>query len=94
MLESDPNIEIIAVGKDGEEGYKLAKELKPDIITLDVEMPRMDGLTALKLIMKEAPTSVIMVSSITTDGAEATLKALEYGAVDLFRKNKVLLVLA
>jgi len=80
MLESDPNIEIIGVGKDGEEGYKLAKELKPDIITLDIEMPKMDGLTSLKLIMKDAPTSVIMVSSITTDGAEATL--------DLIRKIK------
>ncbi len=88
MLESDPNIEIIGVGKDGEEGYNLAKELRPDIITLDVEMPKMDGLTALKLIMKNAPTSVIMVSSITTDGADATFKALEYGASDFISKEQ------
>ena len=88
MLESDPNIEIVGVGKDGEEGYNLAKELRPDIITLDVEMPKMDGLTALKLIMKDAPTSVIMVSSITTDGAEATLKAFEYGAIDFLSKEQ------
>lgn len=88
MLESDPNIEIIGVAKDGEEGYKLAKELRPDIITLDIEMPKMDGLTALKLIMKDAPTSVIMVSSITTDGAEATLKAFEYGAIDFISKEQ------
>ncbi|MCF6270046.1 MAG: chemotaxis response regulator protein-glutamate methylesterase [Melioribacteraceae bacterium] len=88
MLESDPNIEIIGTGKDGEEGYKLAKELKPDIITLDIEMPKMDGLTALKLIMKDAPTSVIMVSSITTEGADATFKALEYGAIDFISKEQ------
>ena len=88
MLESDPNIEVIGIGKDGEEGYKLAKELRPDIITLDVEMPKMDGLTALKLIMKDAPTSVIMVSSITTEGAEATFKALEYGAIDFISKEQ------
>jgi two-component system chemotaxis response regulator CheB len=88
MIESDPNIEVVGVGKDGEDGFKLAKELKPDIITLDVEMPRMDGLTALKLIMKEAPTAVIMVSSITTDGADATIKAFEYGAIDFISKEQ------
>jgi two-component system chemotaxis response regulator CheB len=88
MIESDPNIEVVGVGKDGEDGFRLAKELKPDIITLDVEMPRMDGLTALKLIMKEAPTAVIMVSSITTDGADATIKAFEYGAIDFISKEQ------
>ncbi len=88
MLSKEPNIEIVGTAKDGKEGYKFAKELRPDVITLDVEMPVMDGLTALKLIMKDAPTSVIMVSSLTTDGAEATLKAFEYGAVDFFSKEQ------
>ncbi len=88
MLSKEPNIEIVGMAKDGKEAYELAKELHPDVITLDVEMPVMDGLTALKLIMKDAPTSVIMVSSLTTDGAEATLKAFEYGAVDFFSKEQ------
>jgi len=77
MLESDGCIKVIGTAKDGEEGYKIVRSLKPDIVTLDIEMPKMDGLTALKNIMKDCPTSVIMISSLTTDGAEATLKALE-----------------
>ncbi len=88
MLSKEPNIEIVGTAKDGKEGYEFAKSLRPDVITLDVEMPVMDGLTALKLIMKDAPTSVIMVSSLTTDGAESTLKAFEYGAVDFFSKEQ------
>ncbi|MFA4922889.1 MAG: chemotaxis response regulator protein-glutamate methylesterase [Ignavibacteriaceae bacterium] len=87
MVESDKEIEVIATARDGEEGYNLAKTLKPDIITLDIEMPKMDGLTALKKIMKDCPTSVLMVSSLTSEGAEATLKALEYGAVDFIPKE-------
>jgi len=88
LLSSDSNIEIIGTAKDGKEGYEFAKKLRPDIITLDVEMPVMNGLTSLKLIMKNAPTSVIMVSSITTEGAESTLKAFEYGAVDFISKEQ------
>lgn len=87
MVESDKDIEVIATARDGEEGYNLAKSLKPDIITLDIEMPKMDGLTALKKIMKDCPTSVLMVSSLTSEGADATLKALEYGAVDFIPKE-------
>lgn len=87
LLESDPDIEVAGFGRDGEEGYELAKKLKPDIITLDIEMPRMDGLTALKKIMDDCPTSVIMVSSLTTEGAESTIKALELGAVDFIPKE-------
>lgn len=87
MLESDERIKVIGTARNGEEGVILAKKLRPDIITLDVEMPVMDGLTALKKIMEEAPTSVIMVSSLTTEGAEATLTALELGAVDFIPKE-------
>lgn len=87
MLEGDPNIEIAGIAKDGEEGYNLVKKLQPDLVTLDIEMPVMDGLTALKLIMKNCPTSVLMVSSLTTEGADSTLKALEYGAVDFIPKE-------
>lgn len=87
MLESDPDIKVVATAKDGEEGYNLAKTIRPDIITLDIEMPKMDGLTALKKIMSDCPTSVLMVSSLTTEGADVTIKALEYGAVDFIPKE-------
>lgn len=87
MLESDGDIEVIGTARDGLDGYNLVKSTRPDIVTLDVEMPRMDGLTALKKIMEDCPTPVLMVSSITTEGAEATLKALELGAVDFISKE-------
>ncbi|MCX6151017.1 MAG: chemotaxis response regulator protein-glutamate methylesterase [Ignavibacteriales bacterium] len=87
MLESDPEIEVIATARDGLEGIELAKRLSPDLITLDIEMPKMDGLTALQRIMAEHPTAVMMVSSLTTDGADATLKALELGAIDFIPKE-------
>ena len=87
MLESDPEIKVIASARDGEEGCALVKKLAPDIVTLDIEMPKMDGLTALKKIMAENPTPVIMISSLTNEGAEATIKAFEYGAVDFIPKE-------
>ncbi|MEG8945607.1 protein-glutamate methylesterase/protein-glutamine glutaminase [Rosettibacter firmus] len=87
MLESDEKIQVIGTARNGQEGVELAKKLRPDIITLDIEMPVMDGLTALKKIMAEAPTAVLMVSSLTTEGAEATLTALELGAVDFIPKE-------
>ena len=88
MLSKDPSIEVVGTAHNGKEGFELAKKLTPDLITLDVEMPVMNGLTALKLIMKEIPTPVIMVSSITTEGANSTIKALEYGAVDFISKEQ------
>ena len=87
MLESDPSIKIIGTAKNGLEGYELVKKERPDIVTMDIEMPVMDGLTSLKKIMKDCPTSIIMVSSITTEGADSTIKALEYGAVDFIPKE-------
>ncbi len=87
MLESDPNVKVIGSARNGEEGVAKAKQLKPDLVTMDVEMPRMDGLTALRQIMSTNPVPVMMVSSITTDGAEATLEALELGAVDFIPKQ-------
>ncbi len=87
MLESDGEIEVIGTARDGAEGFELIKSSKPDIVTMDIEMPRMDGLTALKKVMAECPTSVIMISSLTTEGAEATMKAFELGAVDFIPKE-------
>ncbi len=87
MLNSDSNIHVIGEAVDGEDAIQKIKTLVPDIVTLDVEMPRMNGLEALKIIMKEMPLPVIMVSSMTEDGARETMKALEYGAVDYIPKN-------
>ncbi|MCS7202875.1 MAG: chemotaxis response regulator protein-glutamate methylesterase [Thermodesulfovibrio sp.] len=87
MLQEDPEIKVIATAKDGVEAVQMVQELKPDIVTLDVEMPRMDGITALKEIMQKYPVPVIMVSSLTTEGAKVTLEALELGAVDFIPKN-------
>jgi two-component system, chemotaxis family, protein-glutamate methylesterase/glutaminase len=87
MLESDPDIEVVGMASNGEDGIDMAAKLKPDVITLDIEMPRMDGLTALRRIMSENPTPVMMISSLTTEGAEATLEALSLGAVDFIPKQ-------
>lgn len=87
ILAKDPQIDIVGVAADGIEGVEKALELRPDVITMDVEMPRMDGIAALKEIMAKAPTRVLMVSTLTCEGAKATFDALEAGAVDYIPKN-------
>ena len=87
ILESDPEISVIGKATNGIEGLEMVKALKPDVVTLDIEMPQMDGLTALKHIMTENPTPVMMLSSLTTEGASATLDALSLGAVDFIPKQ-------
>ncbi|GFK95519.1 Chemotaxis response regulator protein-glutamate methylesterase of group 1 operon [Fundidesulfovibrio magnetotacticus] len=87
MLEKDPEIRVVATARDGQEGLEVIRKHNPDVITLDIEMPRMDGLTALRHIMMEMPKPVLMVSSLTVEGAEATLKAMELGAVDFIPKQ-------
>ena len=87
MLESDTDISVIATARDGAEGLDKIRTLKPDVVTLDVDMPRMDGITALKHIMAENPLPVLMVSSLTKEGAQITLEALDIGAVDFIAKN-------
>ncbi|MFQ3611060.1 MAG: chemotaxis response regulator protein-glutamate methylesterase [Fimbriimonadales bacterium] len=86
LLVQDPEIAVVGTARNGQEGLELAKQLKPDVITLDVEMPVMDGITMLEKLMQEQPTPVLMLSSLTTEGAEVTLKALELGAVDFVAK--------
>jgi two-component system chemotaxis response regulator CheB len=86
ILNSDKGIEVMTTARDGEDAIKKVTELKPDVVTLDVEMPRLDGLHALGYIMSEIPTPVVMVSAYTQKGAEATFRALEYGAVDFVPK--------
>jgi len=87
ILSSEANIEVVGVASDGVEGVEKAISLRPDLITMDVEMPRMDGIAALKEIMSKAPTRVLMVSTLTNEGAKATFEALEAGAVDYIPKN-------
>ncbi len=92
MLQSEPDIEIVGLANNGKEAVEKIAELKPDIITLDVEMPIMNGLEALKIIMERFPTPVIMISSLTTEGATATIEAMSLGAVDFIPKQSTLTV--
>jgi two-component system, chemotaxis family, protein-glutamate methylesterase/glutaminase len=85
-LQADYNIEVIGSARTGIEAVEKVKSLRPDVVTLDIVMPEMDGLTALKRIMSECPTPVIMLSALTRENAEPTIQALEYGAVDFFLK--------
>jgi two-component system chemotaxis response regulator CheB len=87
MLESDPEIKVVATARDGMDGIEKIRRFKPDLVTLDVEMPTMDGLTALGIIMKEMPLPVLMISSVTTEGAAATIEALSLGAADFISKD-------
>ncbi|GAB4175867.1 MAG: chemotaxis response regulator protein-glutamate methylesterase [Calditrichia bacterium] len=87
MLKEEPSFEVVGMAKNGREGVEMAKKYNPDVITMDVEMPVMDGLTALKHIMEANPKPVIMISSLTEEGADTTIKALELGAVDFIPKK-------
>ena len=87
IIESDPTMQVVGEAKDGKEGVSLAASLHPDVITMDVEMPVMDGITAVKEIMAKTPTPILMFSSLTFEGANSTFKALEAGAVDFMPKN-------
>ncbi len=87
LLSSDPDIKIVGEASNGKDGIKLVQELKPDVITLDINMPVMDGLTALSEIKRVCPEcKVIMVSALTKEGARETIEALEKGAIDFITK--------
>jgi two-component system chemotaxis response regulator CheB len=86
MMRSDPDIEVVGAAPDPLVARQMIKALNPDVVTLDVEMPNMDGISFLEKIMKLRPMPVLMISSLTQDGAEATLQALELGAVDYIAK--------
>ena len=89
ILNGDPGIEVVATASDPLIAREKIRTLNPDVVTLDVEMPRMDGLTFLRNIMRLRPMPVVMVSSLTESGADVTLQALEIGAVDFVTKPKV-----
>lgn len=86
IVTSHPDIDVISTAKNGEEAIKKIQQDKPDVVTLDIEMPIMDGLSALKKIMDDHPVPVVMLSSLTKEGADSTIKALQYGAVDFIAK--------
>jgi two-component system, chemotaxis family, protein-glutamate methylesterase/glutaminase len=89
ILQSDPEIEVMGVASDPYVAAKKIMNEVPDVITLDVEMPRMDGLTFLRRIMAQHPMPVIIISSLTARGTETAMKALEYGAVDIITKPQL-----
>ena len=86
ILSSDPHIEVVGTARDGEDALRKIKILDPHVLTLDMEMPKLDGLQTLKMIMKDYPRPVIMVSSVTQEGTQATFQALATGAVDFVAK--------
>ncbi|GAK18972.1 LOW QUALITY PROTEIN: chemotaxis response regulator protein-glutamate methylesterase CheB [Vibrio sp. JCM 19053] len=87
IINSESRLEVIDVAVNGREAVEKAKSLKPDVITMDIEMPVMDGITAVREIMAAAPTPILMFSSLTHDGAKATLDALDAGALDFLPKK-------
>lgn len=86
ILNTDAGIQVIDTARNGVEALDKVKQLQPDVVTLDVEMPLMDGITCLQELLKIRRIPVIMLSSLTTEGADATIRALEYGAVDFITK--------
>ena len=89
LLASDPEIQVLGAAADPYQAVALMRQQAPDVITLDVEMPKMDGLTFLQKIMGQHPIPVIICSSHTTLGSDLTVKALDYGAVDIITKPRI-----
>ncbi|MGO4887761.1 chemotaxis response regulator protein-glutamate methylesterase [Anaerobacillus sp. MEB173] len=86
FLEEDPRVKVVGTARNGLDAIEKIEKLKPDVVTLDVEMPIMNGIDALKEIMKKNPLPVIMVSSTTKEGAENTVTAMDFGAIDFVAK--------
>ena len=89
ILQSEPDIQVVGSAVDPLAAAEKMREVVPDVITLDIEMPRMDGLTFLRKLMTQHPIPVVICSSLAIDGDETTFKALEYGAVEIITKPKV-----
>ena len=87
LLEADSEIKVVGMASDGLEAIEKVKTLQPHVVTMDIEMPRMDGLTALKKIMAENPLPVLMISTLTESGASSTIEALSLGALDYIPKQ-------
>ena len=87
IIEADPTLTVCGEACDGKQGVEQVLKLHPDVVTMDVEMPVMDGITAVKEIMSKSPVPILMFSSLTFEGANSTFKALEAGAIDFMPKN-------
>ena len=87
MLAGDSRLEVIGSATNGREAVEQVKALKPDVVTMDVEMPQLNGIDAVRIIMRDCPTNVLMLSSLTHEGAQVTLQALEAGAADYLTKD-------
>jgi two-component system chemotaxis response regulator CheB len=89
LIAEDPELEVVGTAANPYVAWEKIQRLRPDVLTLDVEMPRMDGLTFLEVLMRRRPMPVVMISSLTEEGAATTLRALELGAVDFVAKPKI-----
>lgn len=89
ILNSSPDIVVVGAAEDPLIAREMIKELNPDVLTLDIEMPRMDGITFLRNLMRLRPMPVVMISALTESNAEVTLTALELGAVDFIAKPTI-----
>ena len=87
IINQDPSLEVVDTAQNGREAVEKALSLHPDVITMDIEMPIMDGITAVREIMAKCPTPILMFSSLTHEGAKSTLEALEAGALDFLPKK-------
>lgn len=86
IISADPQMEVVGEARDGKDAVNQAQALKPDVITMDINMPHVDGLQATEIIMSQNPRAIVIVSSESRDGADTTLKALELGAIDFVAK--------
>ncbi len=89
IIQSDSSLLLVGAAPDAYVAKRMVQEFRPDVITLDIEMPKVDGLRFLEVMMKAVPTPVVMISTLTESGANATLRALELGAVDFMAKPKL-----
>lgn len=89
IIEQDPQFFIVGIARNGLEAIEKIQRLKPDIVTMDVEMPEMDGITAVGEIMRICPVPIVMLSNFTEEGTDATIRSLEQGAVDFFEKSNL-----
>jgi len=89
MLAAAPDLDVVGTAADGQEGVQKVLDLRPDVVTLDVKMPRLDGLEALRQIMARCPTPVLLLSSLTSEAGDVTLRGLELGAMDFIDKSSV-----
>src|SRR5690242_3678531 len=86
IISADPQMEVVGEARDGKDAVTQAQALKPDVITMDINMPHVDGLQATEIIMSQNPRAILIVSSESREGADTTLKALELGAIDFVAK--------